>query len=830
MNGSLKVVPNTCPSWARKRLAIVLSAVCISTALLSVESLPALSPASFGASGNVSGPHAVTGPAAYWEVASDGGIFSYGNAPFYGSAGSLKLNKAIVGMAATPDDGGYWLVASDGGIFSYGDAQFYGSTGSIHLDKPIVGMAATPDGGGYWLVASDGGIFSYGDAQFYGSMGGQRLNAPIVGMDTTSSGSGYWLVASDGGIFNFGNAGFFGSSGALHLNKAIVGMAATPDGGGYWLTGSDGGIFNYGDAGFFGSTGSIRLNRPVVSVSSTADGLGYWLVASDGGIFSYGDADFSGSAGGMRLNAPIVDMATVSPLSVTDEVYPNQTTTVSLGQYSLTIPPGVVSQPTTATITQLTADPNNQSGPGADFSIDADWENGSNSVTVTLPLDPDLASLGTDWQPGILHYPDGSFSPDIYFGSNVDVDEGNGTIRTNVTSLSPLISTSLFLPILQDVSILPNRPSDVEDLLVPALHDFLGLRASQPNCSPDITNVPGLTYTAGSATQATPWGDHQTALLYCTEPGPTQAGGVTTATWYLANNSATVLNFTAGGGTTITTGESGDPLTDLYFTQLNKDTPSQVLVPPGGEAIVTVASSVTPPDVLTVSSYPLVNPAAFILHEVTSFVPPGDVGQIAGLLYSCVTALAQDSDINKFLQCAEGAAPSLLDLGQSSVFKVLKKGLALASLFADAGLTIADTLNLSGTLEADLTYTPTEASGLPATVTVPGDVGWTDTGLSIPSGTTITITASGVVGGMVDDGDPAGTPWSECEGDNASGPYPVPGLPCWSMIGRFGSAGTPFEVGDTTTVVSSGGELYLGVNDNLLSDNTGSWTANVASG
>ena len=26
--------------------------------------------------------------------------------------------------------GGYWLVASDGGIFAYGDVQFYGSTGS----------------------------------------------------------------------------------------------------------------------------------------------------------------------------------------------------------------------------------------------------------------------------------------------------------------------------------------------------------------------------------------------------------------------------------------------------------------------------------------------------------------------------------------------------------------------------------------------------------------------------------------------------------------------------------------------------------------------------
>ena len=45
-------------------------------------------------------------------------------------------------MAATPDGSGYWLVASDGGIFSYGDAAFYGSAGNQDLNKPIVGMAA----------------------------------------------------------------------------------------------------------------------------------------------------------------------------------------------------------------------------------------------------------------------------------------------------------------------------------------------------------------------------------------------------------------------------------------------------------------------------------------------------------------------------------------------------------------------------------------------------------------------------------------------------------------------------------------------------------------
>src|ERR1700744_1184449 len=129
------------------------------------------------------------------------------------------------------------MVASDGGIFSYGDASFYGSTGSIHLNQPIVGMAATPDGKGYWLVASDGGVFSYGGGAFLGAMGGSPLRKPVGGMGGNAS-AGYYLVASDGGVFTFrgcpgtcaGPSGpvavFGGSTGAMVLAKPVVGIEA----------------------------------------------------------------------------------------------------------------------------------------------------------------------------------------------------------------------------------------------------------------------------------------------------------------------------------------------------------------------------------------------------------------------------------------------------------------------------------------------------------------------------------------------------------------------------------------------------------------------------
>ncbi len=248
---------------------------------------------------------------AYWLVASDGGIFSFGGAPFYGSTGGMALNKPVVGMAGAAGGRGYWLVASDGGIFSFGQATFYGSTGGMALNKPVVGMAAAAGGGGYWLVASDGGIFSFGDAHFYGSMGGHRLNRPVVGMAATPDGHGYWLVASDGGIFSFGDATFYGSTGSIRLNRPIVGMTAMPSGHGYWFTASDGGVFAFGSARFYGSLGDVPQSRPIVAMAADASGNGYWFANNNGAVTAFGGATYWGSAPQV-LNNPVVGMAEAS--------------------------------------------------------------------------------------------------------------------------------------------------------------------------------------------------------------------------------------------------------------------------------------------------------------------------------------------------------------------------------------------------------------------------------------------------------------------------------------------------------------------------------------
>jgi hypothetical protein len=120
----------------------------------------------------------------------------------------VVLNAPIVSMATTPTGNGYWLVGADGGVFAYGDAPFWGSTGAMRLAQPIVSMAATPSGDGYWLVGRDGGVFAFGAARYFGSIpgGGDCWFGPAVRIRPTTTGQGYWILTADGRITSFGDA------------------------------------------------------------------------------------------------------------------------------------------------------------------------------------------------------------------------------------------------------------------------------------------------------------------------------------------------------------------------------------------------------------------------------------------------------------------------------------------------------------------------------------------------------------------------------------------------------------------------------------------------
>ncbi len=252
----------------------------------------------------------------YWLVGSDGGIFTFGSAQFYGSTGSLRLQRPVVGIVPTADRGGYWLDASDGGVFSYGDTQFYGSIPGLglhpagsglpnSLNAPIVGMVPSNDDNGYFMVASDGGVFAFGDARFAGSCPGiGGCSGKAVAVMPDHSGNGYWLVTSTGSVYTFGDAPYFGAPGHGTVTSAV----ATPDGQGYWVLLSDGEAFAYGDAATDGSPASSNFNAfdPASAIFATSDGGGYWVSSAAGAVFNYGDAPADGDMSGTHLNGSII--------------------------------------------------------------------------------------------------------------------------------------------------------------------------------------------------------------------------------------------------------------------------------------------------------------------------------------------------------------------------------------------------------------------------------------------------------------------------------------------------------------------------------------------
>ena len=254
----------------------------------------------------------------YWLVGSDGGIFTFGSAQFYGSTGNLRLQRPVVGITPASNDEGYWLVASDGGIFTFGNLNFYGSipglgiapagSGLSHsLNAPIVGMVPSADGDGYFMVAADGGVFAFGDAKFEGSCPGivGGCSGAAVAVVPDASGNGYWLVTATGHVYAFGDAVYHGAPGPQAV--PVTAAVRTIDGGGYWLLFSNGVVAPYGDAANLGGpVGSVNGVDPATAIFTTSDGDGYWVTTATGSVFTQGDAPFDGSMSGVHLNGSIV--------------------------------------------------------------------------------------------------------------------------------------------------------------------------------------------------------------------------------------------------------------------------------------------------------------------------------------------------------------------------------------------------------------------------------------------------------------------------------------------------------------------------------------------
>ena len=216
----------------------------------------------------------------YWLVASDGGIFAFGDAGFYGSipglgiapAGSKgpgpKLNAAVVGIVPTTNGRGYFLVASDGGVFAFGDARFEGSCPGVGgCDGVVKSVIPDATGNGYWVVTATGNVYAFGKAPNYGSPG-YRPRTPVTSAVRYPDGSGYWILFSDGDVWSSNPAKAFSPPPVQYdpANPATA-VFATSDGTGYWVAFASGVVQSFGDAKFQGDPAASHLNAPIIAAS-----------------------------------------------------------------------------------------------------------------------------------------------------------------------------------------------------------------------------------------------------------------------------------------------------------------------------------------------------------------------------------------------------------------------------------------------------------------------------------------------------------------------------------------------------------------------------------
>ena len=124
---------------------------------------------------------------------------------------------------------------------------------------------------------------------------------------------------------------------------------------------------------------------------------------------------------------------------------------------------------------------------------------------------------------------------------------------------------------------------------------------------------------------------------------------------------------------------------------------------------------------------------------------------------------------------------------------------------------------------AVLTPAPAPAPEPPAQspqIIVSGRERWTPTGIRVRAGQGMYFRASGAVRLSADPNDEA-TPTGAKSGRTAPA-APVAGAPVGALIGRIGTDGRPFLIGDQTEVtMPATGLLHLSVNDDYLVDNAG---------
>jgi hypothetical protein len=198
-----------------------------------------------------------------------GGIYSFGNARYWGNLIDRGYPGQAVSLTEMPDGAGYSILTAPGGIYSFGDARYFGNLLDHGFPGPAVSLAETPDGGGYALLNSAGAVYNFGASQYFGNLLDHGYGGTPVALAYTPAGLGYYILTAQGAIYSFGDAPYMGNLIDHGYLGQAIGLAVTKDGLGYSILTTSGALYSFGDAPYLGNLLDHGYPGPAVAVSGT---------------------------------------------------------------------------------------------------------------------------------------------------------------------------------------------------------------------------------------------------------------------------------------------------------------------------------------------------------------------------------------------------------------------------------------------------------------------------------------------------------------------------------------------------------------------------------
>jgi hypothetical protein len=120
----------------------------------------------------------------------------------------------------------------------------------------------------------------------------------------------------------------------------------------------------------------------------------------------------------------------------------------------------------------------------------------------------------------------------------------------------------------------------------------------------------------------------------------------------------------------------------------------------------------------------------------------------------------------------------------------------------------------------------TATTGSGAGIVVPANQRWVSTGLTVSKGETLRLNTTGEIRLSNDQNDMAGPAGARSQ--RFAPNSPLPRNFAGALIGRIGTSGQPFAIGDMTSVqMPESGQLFLGINDDNVSDNHGEFRVEI---